>query len=86
MSFQKEFNLAPDRTIMIGDRMNTDILFGRKNKLKTLLVFTGIESPESLEKAKKNEALKEQLPDYFMSSIGLWAPLLKNCSKSNAQS
>ena len=61
---------------MIGDRMNTDILFGKRNKLKTLLVFTGIESKDSLESAAKSDdpTRKEQVPEYYMPSIGNWVP------------
>jgi ribonucleotide monophosphatase NagD (HAD superfamily) len=37
----EKHNLDRSRCIMVGDRLDTDILFGQKGHLKTLLVFTG---------------------------------------------
>jgi ribonucleotide monophosphatase NagD (HAD superfamily) len=61
---QDSTDLDPARTLMIGDRLNTDILFGRQNGLKTLLVMTGVTQQTGLETAPQ-----EQAPDYYCQSI-----------------
>uniref|UniRef100_A0A7E4UQE4 Phosphoglycolate phosphatase n=1 Tax=Panagrellus redivivus TaxID=6233 RepID=A0A7E4UQE4_PANRE len=35
------WNINPDRTMMIGDRTNTDVKFGRDHGLRTMLVLSG---------------------------------------------
>lgn len=37
----KRHNLKREKTCMVGDRLDTDILFGQNGNLKTLVVFTG---------------------------------------------
>ena len=79
---QNELDLDPAKSIMIGDRMNTDILFGNRNNLKTLLVYTGVDGPLSIEKTSQNDnnELKLQLPDYCMDTIGLWSTMFDSVS------
>lgn len=42
----------PKRTVMIGDRLDTDIQFGINGGLHTLLVLTGVTSLEDLQKSE----------------------------------
>lgn len=75
--------IDPKRTIMIGDRCDTDILFGKNNKIRTLLVGTGIHSlKEVTEWAKSDDAYKQSLvPDYYLSSLGKLIPFVKKLAK-----
>ncbi|KAJ3411836.1 hypothetical protein HDV05_001678 [Chytridiales sp. JEL 0842] len=58
-----KYHLDPKRTCMVGDRLDTDILFGQTGGLKTLLVFSGVTSPA--------EAAKSHIKaDYQMNKLG----------------
>ncbi|ABN64525.1 p-nitrophenyl phosphatase [Scheffersomyces stipitis CBS 6054] len=56
---------TPKRGLMIGDRLNTDMKFGRDGGLDTLLVLTGIETEENVLKQPKDVA-----PTYYASKLG----------------
>lgn len=55
----------PQRGLMIGDRLNTDMKFGRLGGLDTLLVLTGIETESEVLLQPADEA-----PTYYMSKLG----------------
>lgn len=80
--FQEKFKVDPDRTLMVGDNMSTDILFGKRNGLKTLLVLSGVATESALnevkQKASGDPVANERLPHFYMSSLNDWAPYCSN--------
>ncbi|QPG74021.1 hypothetical protein FOA43_001340 [Brettanomyces nanus] len=61
----KTHGIDKNRSIMIGDNLNTDMKFGLDNGLETMLVMTGIGSEEAL------NALEEtKQPTYFADKLG----------------
>jgi len=59
-------NFDPKRTIMVGDRLNTDILFGQNGGLATLLVLTGITTESDITGPNASSIV----PDFVTASIG----------------
>ncbi|CAA9998091.1 unnamed protein product [Nesidiocoris tenuis] len=60
--------LNPEKSMMIGDRCDTDIAFGNSANMKTLLVLTGVTDLELL-KRFENENKTDLLPTYYVPSI-----------------
>jgi len=55
-----------ERICMVGDRLDTDILFGRDNGLQTLLVLSGVTSEEKLLTQPLGNLI---MPDRYCDSI-----------------
>lgn len=75
--FKEDINRDSKRFLMIGDRLNTDILFGNNNNFQTLLVETGVHKidkvSEIVDKINKGEADADEeklVPDFYISSLG----------------
>ncbi|KAI9032132.1 HAD-like domain-containing protein [Hyaloraphidium curvatum] len=59
----RRFHLDPHRTCMVGDRLDTDILFGKLGGLRTVLCLTGVTRAHEWE-------THEIQADYVVDAIG----------------
>jgi 4-nitrophenyl phosphatase len=60
-----KFHFDPKRACMVGDRINTDMVFGVQGGLGTLFVMTGVDSEESI---LAENALAT--PNYYIDKLG----------------
>lgn len=65
---QEKFLIDSSKSIMIGDRCDTDISFGNQNGIDTLLVLTGVHSLLTVEKYKKNSETY-CIPKMYIESV-----------------
>lgn len=74
----EQYKIEPTRTLMIGDRCNTDILFGTRYGFMTLLVLTGVNNLADIEKWKHSEYQEERgfVPNYYIDALGDLLPYL----------
>lgn len=71
----KDTNTPPNKAVIFGDRLNTDILAGNRAKINTVLVLTGVtkeaEVRELREKLIHLPKIEEDLnPDLMIESLG----------------
>lgn len=73
------FGLDRDRCLMVGDRLDTDIMLGSNCGLKTLLTLTGVSTVAEAQ-AHQESGCAERLgmvPDYYVESIADLLPALQ---------
>ena len=58
-----KITLLPERCMMVGDRLETDILMGQQAGMLTAAVLTGVITREDV-------ALMNTLPDYVLANVG----------------
>jgi len=66
--FQRHPDLQRARTVMVGDRIDTDIIFGLRGGLTTLLVLSGCTSQEDMRQCKA-----EERPRFYAESVEIFA-------------
>lgn len=58
-------NIAPSEALMVGDNYNTDILAGINAHIDTLLVYSGVSTPEEIAKVSTK-------PTYTVTTLDEW--------------
>ena len=61
----EQFGLTKEQVVMVGDNYNTDIKAGLNAGMDTLLVYTGVSTPEDVAK----EALQ---PTHIINDLTEW--------------
>ena len=66
------------RTLFVGDRLNTDILFAGRAGFQSLLVLSGVSTMDDVhcKEASMSDEDQRSIPNYFSASLGELARLL----------
>ncbi|TGZ75830.1 hypothetical protein CRM22_000163 [Opisthorchis felineus] len=66
---RNQYNIDPGQTLMIGDRLDTDIAFGNRFGMYTACVLTGVTDSELLSKVKNDPERKLHRPTCTFESV-----------------
>ncbi|KPA74392.1 putative p-nitrophenylphosphatase [Leptomonas pyrrhocoris] len=70
---QEGRRVDPQRAVMVGDRLMTDICFGKKIGVRTALALSGTQKLRDLTELMERGATDE-LPDYVIESLAVFLP------------
>lgn len=75
----QEYGINPERTVMVGDRLDTDILLGVTCGLKTILTLTGVSTLGDVKSNRESDCMnkKRMVPDFYVDSIADLLPALQ---------
>ncbi|XP_066590175.1 uncharacterized protein [Prorops nasuta] len=67
----KHLKIKPERTLIIGDRCETDVLLGTRCGFKTMLVLSGETKLQTLEKYKQSSQPEHKgfIPNFYIDSL-----------------
>ncbi|KAK6481718.1 glycerol-3-phosphate phosphatase [Huso huso] len=74
-----EYGIDPARTVMVGDRLDTDILLGFNCGLKTVLTLTGVSNLDEATAYQESHCPERtgMVPDYYVETIADLLPALQ---------
>ncbi|XP_059835857.1 glycerol-3-phosphate phosphatase [Hypanus sabinus] len=75
----KENSIDPSRTLMVGDRLDTDILMGTNCGLRTILALTGVSTLEEVRAHQESNSPERHklVPTYYVNSVADLLPGLE---------
>jgi phosphoglycolate/pyridoxal phosphate phosphatase family enzyme len=69
----RENNLDPARTMFVGDRLDTDIKFGKESGMISVLVMSGVTTAEIVISLGEEGTVDEPIPQIIMPVMGMLA-------------
>ncbi|ESN92361.1 hypothetical protein HELRODRAFT_115984 [Helobdella robusta] len=66
---QDEFEIESDKTLMVGDRLDTDIEFASHCSLRSLLVLTGCANSGDVTRIQNGDVPDTSVPNYYTESL-----------------
>ncbi|XP_069509148.1 chronophin [Ambystoma mexicanum] len=76
-----QHDLDPSQTLMVGDRLEVDIQFGRNCGLTSILTLTGVSQLTNVQAYAQSDspAHRRLVPDFYVESIADLLPGLEGC-------